>query len=93
MKGQIANSTEEATFTEKPGGTITVNLSNTSRQVAYRLMQFRRQVEKTAREEGISIVDLHLSAGLMLLDICEIIGLSEQETKAVLGKSYKEVRY
>lgn len=90
MKGQIAEKTEEAAA-DQLGGTITVHLSDTSRQVAYRLMQFRRQIEKAAREEGVGIVDLNLSAGLMLLDICEIIGLSEQETKAVLGKSYKEV--
>lgn len=92
MKGQFVNPTQEATATtEKPGNTITVHLSDTSRQVAYRLMEFRRQIEKVAREEGVSIVDLNLSAGLMLIDVCEIIGLSEQETKAVLGKTYKEV--
>jgi len=60
---------------------------NTTREVIFKLAQFRIALEKAANEAGEDLFSFTLGAGYVLMDVCEILGLNPEETKTVMGKA------
>lgn len=71
--------------------TLTVS-KTTTREVVFKLRQFRETLEKAAKEDRKDLFSLYLGAGYVLMDICEILGLDDVETKAVMGETAAKQR-
>lgn len=52
------------------------------------LVELRQAWEENA--DGISVIDLHASVGLLLYDVAEMIGLSARERLTVFGEVVSE---
>ncbi len=69
--------------------TIMISKKTTS-EIVSKLMQFRETLERTAMQEGTDLFSLYLGVGYVLLDVCEILGLSADETQVVMGEATAE---
>jgi hypothetical protein len=83
--------TPYATISRSSEHTVTIS-KTTSREIVFKLTQFREDLEKTAQEEGTDIFNLQLGVGYVLQDICESLGLDRGETRAVMGEATAETQ-
>jgi hypothetical protein len=53
------------------------------------LTSLREEIEEAAEMEGKTLYKMKLSAGHFLADVCNSLGLSEEQTKQVIGARYQ----
>lgn len=61
-------------------------------QVVSNLEELFQSFQELAEAEGISILDMKVSPGLLLYDVIQALELTDQEQTKILGDSYSVIK-